>query len=188
MTRSALPRIGLLALIWGSAFLWIKLADRGFSPVEVTLARLALGAAVLAGRPEGHRLLWSQIHGLGADMVISWLEGAPRDDVDTDAKELLEILEQADMIKKGSTRLKIHEQIYIAARASLAPRDRAEHRDTMSPAPPRDAEDLLAAAAQPFDGQHVIGHPLRVSPCGWPGSLTLQVTCCSMFVRPAPAR
>ena len=47
MTRSALPRIALLALIWGSAFLWIKLADRGFSPVEVTLARLALGAAVL---------------------------------------------------------------------------------------------------------------------------------------------
>jgi len=27
--------------------LWIKLADRGFSPVEVTLARLAAGAAVL---------------------------------------------------------------------------------------------------------------------------------------------
>lgn len=47
MTRSALPRIALLALIWGSAFLWIKLADRGFSPVEVTLARLALGATVL---------------------------------------------------------------------------------------------------------------------------------------------
>ena len=47
MTRSALPRIALLALIWGSAFLWIKLADRGFSPVEVTLARLVLGAAVL---------------------------------------------------------------------------------------------------------------------------------------------
>ena len=47
VTRSALPRIGLLALIWGSGFLWIKLADRGFSPVEVTLARLALGAAVL---------------------------------------------------------------------------------------------------------------------------------------------
>ncbi len=47
MTRSALPRIGLLALIWGSAFLWIKLADRGFSAVEVTFARLTLGAAVL---------------------------------------------------------------------------------------------------------------------------------------------
>jgi drug/metabolite transporter (DMT)-like permease len=47
VTRSTLPRIGLLALIWGSAFLWIKLADRGFSPVEVTLARLVLGAGVL---------------------------------------------------------------------------------------------------------------------------------------------
>jgi drug/metabolite transporter (DMT)-like permease len=47
VTRSALPRIRLLALIWGSAFLWIKLADRGFSPVEVTLARLVLGAGVL---------------------------------------------------------------------------------------------------------------------------------------------
>jgi drug/metabolite transporter (DMT)-like permease len=46
-SRSTLPRIALLALIWGSAFLWIKLADRGFSPVEVTLARLAMGAAVL---------------------------------------------------------------------------------------------------------------------------------------------
>jgi drug/metabolite transporter (DMT)-like permease len=47
VSRAALPRIALLALIWGSAFLWIKLADRGFSPVEVTLSRLATGAAVL---------------------------------------------------------------------------------------------------------------------------------------------
>jgi drug/metabolite transporter (DMT)-like permease len=45
--QSALPRLGLLALIWGSSFLWIKLADRDFSPAEVTFARLALGAAVL---------------------------------------------------------------------------------------------------------------------------------------------
>lgn len=47
MRQSALPRLAVLALIWGSSFLWIKLADRGFSPVEVTFARLALGAAVL---------------------------------------------------------------------------------------------------------------------------------------------
>ena len=45
--QPALPRLGLLALIWGSSFLWIKLADRGFSPVQVTFPRLALGAAVL---------------------------------------------------------------------------------------------------------------------------------------------
>jgi hypothetical protein len=36
--------------------------------------------------------LWSQVYGLSADVVIPRLEGAPRDDVDTDAKELLEIL------------------------------------------------------------------------------------------------
>lgn len=47
MRRSAIPKITLLALIWGSAFLWIKLAIRGLSPVEVTLARLALGTGVL---------------------------------------------------------------------------------------------------------------------------------------------
>ena len=40
--------LGLLALIWGSNYMWIKLADRGLSPVEVTLARLVLGAAVLS--------------------------------------------------------------------------------------------------------------------------------------------
>ena len=45
--RGALARIALLALIWGSSFLWIKLADHGFSAVEVTLAWLATGAAVL---------------------------------------------------------------------------------------------------------------------------------------------
>lgn len=40
-------RLALLALVWGSSFLWIKLAIRGLSPVEVTLARLVLGSLVL---------------------------------------------------------------------------------------------------------------------------------------------
>jgi drug/metabolite transporter (DMT)-like permease len=47
LARLGLARLALLALIWGSSFLWIKLAIRGFSLEEVTLARLALGAAVL---------------------------------------------------------------------------------------------------------------------------------------------
>jgi prevent-host-death family protein len=34
----------------------------------------------------------------------------------------------------------------------------------MSPTLARDAEDLRAAAAQPVHGQHVIGHPSKVSP------------------------
>lgn len=47
MHRSAVPKVALLALIWGSSFLWIKLAIRGISPAEVTLGRLVLGAALL---------------------------------------------------------------------------------------------------------------------------------------------
>ena len=66
--QSALFRLALLALIWGSSFLWIKLADRGFAPVEVTFARLSLGAAalfpVVAARREAlprSAALWAQI-------------------------------------------------------------------------------------------------------------------------------
>jgi drug/metabolite transporter (DMT)-like permease len=66
--QSAVFRLALLALIWGSSFLWIKLADRGFAPVEVTFARLALGAAtlfpVVAARREAlprSAPLWAQI-------------------------------------------------------------------------------------------------------------------------------
>jgi drug/metabolite transporter (DMT)-like permease len=40
-------RLAALALLWGSNFLWIKIALRGFSPVQLTLVRLALGAVVL---------------------------------------------------------------------------------------------------------------------------------------------
>lgn len=39
--------MGLLALMWGSSFLWMKLALGGFSPVQMTAIRVVLGAAVL---------------------------------------------------------------------------------------------------------------------------------------------
>jgi drug/metabolite transporter (DMT)-like permease len=61
-------RLALLAVIWGSSFLWIKLALRGLSPVEVTFSRLVLGAAVLfiIAAARGHRLprspvMWAHI-------------------------------------------------------------------------------------------------------------------------------
>ncbi|HET9657499.1 MAG TPA: DMT family transporter [Kineosporiaceae bacterium] len=47
MRPAGLLRVATLALIWGSAFLWIKLSLRGFSPVQLTWTRLTLGAAVL---------------------------------------------------------------------------------------------------------------------------------------------
>jgi drug/metabolite transporter (DMT)-like permease len=39
--------MGLLALCWGSSFLWIKMGLAGFTPVQMTFLRTALGAAVL---------------------------------------------------------------------------------------------------------------------------------------------
>jgi drug/metabolite transporter (DMT)-like permease len=45
--RATTVRLALLAVVWGSNFLWIKLAIRGLSPVEVTLTRLVLGSGVL---------------------------------------------------------------------------------------------------------------------------------------------
>lgn len=62
-------RMGVLALLWGSGFLWIKIAlNHGLSPLQITAARCALGAAVLftlawtSGRrlPRGRRT-WSRL-------------------------------------------------------------------------------------------------------------------------------
>jgi drug/metabolite transporter (DMT)-like permease len=47
MRRASILRLMLLALLWGSNFLLIKVGIRGLSPVQLTLARLALGALVL---------------------------------------------------------------------------------------------------------------------------------------------
>ncbi len=54
--------------MWGSSFLWIKIALRGFPPAQITVVRLAIGAAVLVvwlrsggGRlPRGFRL-WAHL-------------------------------------------------------------------------------------------------------------------------------
>lgn len=40
-------RIAALALLWGSSYLWIDLALTGLAPVQITVARLVLGAALL---------------------------------------------------------------------------------------------------------------------------------------------
>lgn len=42
-----LIRMGVLALIWGSSFLWIKIALTGLSPIQITFTRTALGTVVL---------------------------------------------------------------------------------------------------------------------------------------------
>ncbi|MEV0942450.1 DMT family transporter [Micromonospora wenchangensis] len=47
VSRAGIARVAGLALLWGSGFLWIKLALRGFNPVQIVFARLLLGFLVL---------------------------------------------------------------------------------------------------------------------------------------------
>ncbi|MFF0016147.1 DMT family transporter [Streptomyces sp. NPDC005374] len=48
MSPASTVRMAVLALLWGSGFLWIKLAlDHGLSPAQITIARCALGTATL---------------------------------------------------------------------------------------------------------------------------------------------
>jgi drug/metabolite transporter (DMT)-like permease len=48
MTRRPLPMLVLLALIWGSSFMFIKVAVRELSPATLILGRIGLAAIVLA--------------------------------------------------------------------------------------------------------------------------------------------
>jgi drug/metabolite transporter (DMT)-like permease len=60
--------VAALALLWGSGFFWIKLSLGGFTPVQLTFARLALGALVLVPivlirqlpRPDG-AAMWAHL-------------------------------------------------------------------------------------------------------------------------------
>ncbi|WP_030221344.1 DMT family transporter [Streptomyces bikiniensis] len=58
MSKATCARLAALSLVWGSVFLWIKIAGYGFPPAQTVLVRLALGAAVLLaiGYVKGLRL------------------------------------------------------------------------------------------------------------------------------------
>ncbi|MBV9414204.1 MAG: EamA family transporter [Solirubrobacterales bacterium] len=71
MTRAAIPwpaRFALLALFWGSTFLFIKIGDETLAPLQVSFGRLLVGTAtllaILASRrerlPRG-TLVWGQL-------------------------------------------------------------------------------------------------------------------------------
>lgn len=45
--RASYIRLGLLALIWGSSFLFIKVALEGLAPEQIVLGRVVVGAVVL---------------------------------------------------------------------------------------------------------------------------------------------
>ncbi|XVS60535.1 DMT family transporter [Actinosynnema sp. CA-299493] len=66
MTGRGVLRMGALALLWGSVFLWIELALTGLSPILITVVRCTLGAATLlvlarVNHEELPRRLWGHL-------------------------------------------------------------------------------------------------------------------------------
>lgn len=58
MTRASIPwraRFGLLALFWGSTFLFIKIGDEALAPLQVSFGRLLVGTATLLAILAAHR-------------------------------------------------------------------------------------------------------------------------------------
>lgn len=45
--RGSIVRVALLAVLWGSSFVWIKVGLRGFAPMQLVFLRLLFAAALL---------------------------------------------------------------------------------------------------------------------------------------------
>lgn len=71
--RMGLVRVAGLALLWGSGFLWIKLALRGFNPVQIVFARLLLGFLVLLPIVHFRRLVFPRDRRTWAHLFVAAL-------------------------------------------------------------------------------------------------------------------
>ncbi|PPS81218.1 S-adenosylmethionine/S-adenosylhomocysteine transporter [Streptomyces sp. MH60] len=71
-------RFGLLALVWGFSFLFMKVGTESFAPFQVTLGRLAFGTAVVAAamavkRERLPRGAWTWVHLTVAGFLLNAL-------------------------------------------------------------------------------------------------------------------
>lgn len=73
MRTRATGLVVALALLWGSGFFWIRLALDGFTPVQLTFARLALGALVLVPIVLLRRPPWPSGRRMWAHVAVSAL-------------------------------------------------------------------------------------------------------------------
>jgi drug/metabolite transporter (DMT)-like permease len=74
-TLRATTLIAILALLWGSSFFWIKLALEGLTPTQLTFARLALGALVVAPIVLARRLALPGTRAMWGHLAVSALVG-----------------------------------------------------------------------------------------------------------------
>ncbi|ADG88444.1 protein of unknown function DUF6 transmembrane [Thermobispora bispora DSM 43833] len=70
VSRSGLARMAALALLWGSGFLWVKLALRGFSAVQIVFIRLLLAFLVLAPMVLARGLPWPRGRRIWAHLFV----------------------------------------------------------------------------------------------------------------------
>ena len=87
MRGASVLRLAMLSLLWGSSFLFIKVAVEGVSPTQLVLARLALGALVLLafvaarreplprdGRLWGHLVTAALVANIVPYFLFGWAE------------------------------------------------------------------------------------------------------------------
>ncbi|MFI6420937.1 DMT family transporter [Streptomyces sp. NPDC050842] len=75
MSRATSTRLAALSLVWGSVFLWIKIAGYGFSPVQMVLIRLALGAVVILAIAYAKGLRLPKVRALWGHLTVAALLG-----------------------------------------------------------------------------------------------------------------
>jgi drug/metabolite transporter (DMT)-like permease len=68
-------RFTALAVVWGSSFLWIKMALGGLSPVQITVLRLVLGAALIVAVALVTRVRLPRGRAAWARMIVPGLFG-----------------------------------------------------------------------------------------------------------------
>jgi drug/metabolite transporter (DMT)-like permease len=80
MSRSYVPYIAALALLWGASYMFIKVAVRGFEPTTMILLRLVVAAAlvfVVLVAQRGARSAYAEIRGLGWEgLALGIVNGA----------------------------------------------------------------------------------------------------------------
>jgi drug/metabolite transporter (DMT)-like permease len=68
-------RVAALAVLWGSGFLWIKIGLEGFSPIQITALRMALGAGALLVILRLQRLRLPSDRGTWGHLLVAALFG-----------------------------------------------------------------------------------------------------------------
>src|ERR671933_158745 len=66
MSRSYVPYITALALLWGASYMFIKVANRGFEPATMMMLRLAIASVLVFGAMVAQRGLGGSLAGLRA--------------------------------------------------------------------------------------------------------------------------